>query len=225
MRLHVLVEGAADAAFVNAWCARCVPQHDVKVHPHQGKGHLPTNPEQQPGPRRRELLHQLPAKLRAYGKTLDPATERVVVLVDADDQDCADLKRRLASVLKSCDPAPVVAFCIAIEETEAFFLGDPQALRRAYPRADLAKLDDYQQDSVCGTAELLQTVIGDTFEDKRAWAERITPHLSNQPRGRPRSNRSPSFHYLRRQLLLLTGERDESGLHGAGRRQRAPRRR
>ncbi len=222
MRLHVLVEGAGDAAFIEAW--RCLPAgHDVRVYPHRGKGRLPTDPAQRPDPRRPESLHQLPAKLRAFGKSLDSATERVLVLVDADEQDCGDLKQRLVALLAAIEPRPVVAFCIAVEETEAFFLGDRRALRAAYPRADLSKLVDYVQDSVCGTAELLQAVVGDAIADKRAWAERITPHLSNAEPGRRGANVSPSFHFLRAQMLTLAGADGARSVRRAGKTAR-PRR-
>lgn len=57
-------------------------------------------------------------------------------------------------------------FRIAIEETEAFYLGDPEAIRKAFPTAKTAKIKAYVQDSICGTAELFQEVIGASSEDK-----------------------------------------------------------
>ncbi len=68
---------------------------------------------------------------------------------------------------------------------------------------------------MCGTAELLQAVVGDALADKRAWAERITPHLSNAEVGRRGANLSPSFHFLRSQMLRL------AGVDGARRARRA----
>lgn len=219
----MLVEGVADAVFVRILAQRLLPRHSVRTIRHEGKGKLPADPRARPDPRRRDLLHQLPAKLRAYGQAHDASVDRVVVLLDADQQDCVDLKRRLEALVAACDPAPTVAFCIAIEETEAFFLGDPRAIRRAYPSADLRRAAGYEQDSICGTAELLQRVLGERYEDKPAWAEAIVPYLALADRGRS-ANRSPSFHYFRRALLRMAGEAAHEPRQGPTRRRPRQRR-
>lgn len=160
MRLHILVEGSADEAFLKAWLPRFLPGHPFIVIPHQGKGRLSAAPARKPDPKQRGLLDQLPAKLRAFGKALNSETDRVVVLVDLDDQDCHDLKARLTALVKQCNPRPTVLFRIAIEETEAFFLGDRMAVKKAFPAARIRRIKDYQQDSICGTWEVLRDVIG-----------------------------------------------------------------
>jgi hypothetical protein len=99
----------------------------------------------------------------------------------------------------------VALFRIAIEETEAFYLGDPEAIRRAFPRARLAKLKSYEQDSICGTWELFQQVIQDRLVDKPGWAEKMGEHLGTAWKG-PGANRSPSFQQFCRALLWLAGE-------------------
>ena len=166
MRLHILVEGRAEEAFLTKWLPRLLPGHSFIVLPHQGKGRLSAAPKKKPDPRQRGLLDQLPAKLRAFGKTLNSDTDRVVVLVDLDDQDCLDLKKRLKKLLKDCHPAPTVLFRIAIEETEAFFLGDAGAVKKAFPQAKTGKIQRYQQDSICGTWEFLRDVIGDPADSE-----------------------------------------------------------
>jgi hypothetical protein len=206
MRLHVLVEGGSEEALLRGWLPRFLPPgHSFQIIPHRGKGRLPRDPVRVPDIRREGLLDQLPAKLRAYGRTLDPATDRLLVLVDADDEPCLDLKRRLLETLESCDPRPVVLFRLAIEETEAFYLGDSQAIRKAFPQARLHLMQGYAQDSVCNTWELFQTVIGDSTEDKVGWAERMAPHLGTAWRGSD-ANSSPSFRQLCMGLLKLAGE-------------------
>lgn len=85
MRLHILVEGRAEEAFLKGWLPRLLPAHSFIIIPHQGKGSLPVNPKRRPDPKKRGLLDQLAAKLRAFGKTLKSETDRVVVLVDLDD--------------------------------------------------------------------------------------------------------------------------------------------
>jgi hypothetical protein len=206
MRLHVLVEGDSEEALMRGWLPRFLPPgHSFVVIRHRGKGKLPRDPLKVPDIRREGLLDQLPAKLRAYGRSLDPATDRVLVLVDADDDSCSELKQRLLSVLEECDPRPVVLFRLAIEETEAFYLGDPQAIRRAFPQARLRRMSHYVQDSICGTWELFQRVIGIPIEDKVEWAERIAPHLGTTWQGN-NANRSPSFRQLCAGFLRLAGE-------------------
>jgi hypothetical protein len=205
MRLHVLVEGESEEALLRGWLPRFLPGHSFVIIRHRGKGRLPRGPVRIPDIRREGLLDQLPAKLRAYGRTLDPATDRLLVLVDADDDPCLELKERLLETLESCDPRPVVLFRLAIEETEAFYLGDPQAIRRAFRQAKLERLKSYVQDSVCGTWELFQGIIGDPDEDKPGWAERMAPHLGTTWKGND-ANRSPSFRQLCKALLTLAGE-------------------
>ena len=203
MRVHVLVEGPSEAAMLRGWLPRLLPRHTFKIIQHRGKG--PVDPLQDPDPRRQGLLDQLSAKLRVYGRELNPETDRVLVLVDLDDQDCTDLKSRLLRVLEACDPQPAAMFRIAIEETEAFYLGDPAAIRRAFPAAKPYKAHDYVQDSICGTWEFFSEVIGAKVEDKVGWAEKMAPHLGTKWRGQG-SNASPSFRHLCRAFLMLSGE-------------------
>ena len=206
MRLHILVEGPSEAALLNGWLPRFLPrQHTFKVIQHRGKGRLSGRPDKPPEPKHEGLLDQLPAKLRAYGRALNPATERVLVLVDLDEDDCGDLKSRLLGILAFCNPKPVVLFRIAIEETEAFYLGDPAAIRRAFPEAKLSRMKAYTQDTICGTWELFQEIVGAKVEDKPEWAERMSPWLGVAWRG-PQANHSPSFCQLCKGLLLLVGE-------------------
>jgi hypothetical protein len=127
------------------------------------------------------------------------------VLVDLDDDDCLHLKRRLVTLLDHCDPKPYVLFRIAIEETESFYLGDPEAIQAAFPQAKIRRMKDYVQDSICGTWELFQRVVDAKSEDKVDWAERMGRHLGTEWSGRG-ANRSPSFQQLCKGLLKAVGE-------------------
>jgi hypothetical protein len=181
VRLHVLVEGPSEKRLLDELLRRVIPGHTFQVHPHQGKGRLPPTPGSRPGRAGRGVLDQLGAKLRAWGRTLDPATERVVLLVDLDDDDegeCRRLRERLDRFVEAIDPRPLVLIRIAIEEVEAWYLADWKAVKRAFPRAGrTAELRDYEQDSICGTWELFQQVIKDPVERKPYWAERMGPVL------------------------------------------------
>jgi Domain of unknown function (DUF4276) len=205
LRLHILVEGPSEAAFLRGWFPRFLPQHALSVIPHRGKGRLPAQLPRRPDSRREGLLDQLPAKLRAYGRVLDPATDRILVFLDLDEDDCLELKERLLATRNSCDPRPVVLFRIAIEEMEAFYLGDPAAIRDAFPQTNLARMRNYVQDSICGTWEVFQELIRARVEDKVGWAERMAQSLGTEWRGQG-ANRSPSFRQLCLGLRQLAGE-------------------
>ena len=58
----------------------------------------------------------------------------VIVLRDLDDKCLTKFRQELDSVLSDCNPAPVISFCIAIEE-EAWLLGDIPAISFAHPNA------------------------------------------------------------------------------------------
>jgi hypothetical protein len=90
-----------------------------------------------------DLLKNAPDRLKGYAAWL-PENWRILVLVDRDDDDCAQLKARLetmaadAGLLTKTQAQPgqrfQVANRIAIEELEAWFFGDWTAVHTAYPR-------------------------------------------------------------------------------------------
>ncbi|MBX3197810.1 MAG: DUF4276 family protein [Labilithrix sp.] len=197
MTLHILVEGASERAFLSRWAGRLLKAHPIRIHPHQGKGRLPTDLAARPDPRRRGLLDQLPATLRGFASSSQP--HHVVVLVDADDDDPSALSSAIAKAAHAVAPALEVVVRVAVEETEAFYLGDLNALARAYPEADMALASSYEPDSVCGTWELFARVIGDGGENKTAWAEAMGQVVTTAPR----RSRSPSFRSLATALVEL----------------------
>jgi hypothetical protein len=210
MFIEVLCEGGADVpAVCDILCRRFDLRRDehFRVHPHHGKGKLPPNPMARPEPRRRGLLDQLPAKLRGYGRaeSADYAI-LVVVLVDADDDDCRELKSSLLKMYASLPHKPQrVLFRVAVEETESWLIADAAAVRAAFPHANLAALRRIQPDAVCGAWEALAGALGMnagqcTGQDKMHWAEAITPHLDLK---RPRS---PSLRAFVTGLEALLGE-------------------
>ena len=187
--------------------------HNFKIRSYKGLGSLPKNPKANVGKRNRTLLGNLPATLRAYGKThgygRNPSSA-VVVVCDLDDKNCKDFLAKLNGVLNSCNPKPETRFCIAIEEGEAWFLGDILAIKRAYPKAKNKILKQYVNDSICGTWELLADAIFPggrkklsakgphaVGKEKSKWAEKISQHMNVQ------TNKSPSFNHFRNKLLEL----------------------
>lgn len=91
---------------------------------------------------KKALLANVPDRLRGYAKWADPAL-RVIVLVDRDEDDCRALKANLegaalvAGLTTKTAPGRLGEFQvvnrIVIEELEAWFLGDIEALADSYP--------------------------------------------------------------------------------------------
>lgn len=198
MTIHILVEGPSERVLLDAWAPRLLKTAQIKVHPHQGKGSFPSDSRRKPDPKRRGLLDQLPAKLRAFANSLDPEADGVLVLIDADDSDTQVLRTKVAELAQELAGLRV-AVTVAIEETEAFYLGDLNALMRAFPNADRAKAAAYVPDSVCGTWELFGEIVGDDGANKVGWAEAMGPRLTTNPA----KSRSPSFRDLIRQIRAL----------------------
>ena len=182
--LEILLEGDSDVPAIRNILERrfnLTEGENFRLHPHRGKGRLPSNPLSRPDPSQRGLLDQLPAKLRGYHYL--PEGYCVVVLVDADRDDCRTLKRELVELYAALPAKPsCVLFRIAVEETESWFLADGEAIRNAYPRARLNRLPN-QPDIVIGAWEKLAEVLGKKPQecygaDKIEWATNISPELA-----------------------------------------------
>jgi hypothetical protein len=192
MIIHALVEGPSEDALFLSWMPRLLKGHTVQIHPHQGKGKLPSNLSKKPDPKLRGLLDQLPAKLAAFEKSSNRDEEAVLIVVDADNDDPEKLAVKLSAVAKQVAPNVQVVVNIAVEETEAFYLGDLRALGIAYPDADMETAREYVPDSICGTWELFGRIIGDDGGNKVDWAEAMGPRLTTNGA----RSRSPSFKAL-----------------------------
>jgi hypothetical protein len=89
-----------------------------------------------------DLLKNVAPRLRAYRHWI-PHDWRIVVMVDEDRQDCRGLKTRLEEAATQCGfetKTSARGACfkvlnrIAVEGMEAWFFGDGEAVRSAYPR-------------------------------------------------------------------------------------------
>ena len=126
--LELLVEEPSMEAFLRTLLPRLLaPGFTFEVHVFQGKG---------------DLLSKLSARLRGYQRWLPP-DYRLVVLVDQDDDDCRMLKKRLEDAATTVGLASrtqvgnqnwKVVNRVVIEELEAWYFGDWDAVRAAYPR-------------------------------------------------------------------------------------------
>jgi len=214
MHIEVLVEDASGKRLLEALLPKLIGEqgqpHTWRIIGFKGVGRLPRDLHGRTHARDRILLDQLPRLFQGYGQT--PGIDAVLVVLDSDRRDCADFLSELKALAARCQGARHTMFRLAIEEIEAWYLGDREALLTAYPRAKKKVLDRYRQDSVCGTWELLADAIypGGSVGLKKAgwplpgqvkceWAERIGVLLE------PSRNVSPSFQKLWEGLRRMTG--------------------
>jgi len=216
MHFEILVEGQTELTALSYLMSKIVGDygkpHTWKIHKHRGIGCLPNDKNIAPNKNNRTLLHNLPSKLRAYGSEMKD-NEVVVLLVDLDDRgDCIVFKNELKSVLDFCENKPVLLIRIAIEELEAWYLGDKKAIATAFPNYNKKPFDRYTQDSQIGTWETLAEVIHPkglsnlikngkrsvfTLEEKKKWTKAISPHMDVE------NNSSPSFCCFRDGIRVL----------------------
>lgn len=215
MHIEVLVEDSSGEKLL----AQLLPQmlgeqgapHTWRLKAYKGIGRIPKGLTAKADPAKRILLDQLPRLLQGFGKT--PGIDAVVVVLDTDSRDCKAFLQELKALAESCNPAPHTLFRLAIEEMEAWYLGDRAALLKAFPRAKRDVLDRYVQDSACGTWELLADAVhsGGAAAIKKAgwplpgqlkheWAEKIGPFMSLH------QNASPSFGKFRDGLSRLIAQ-------------------
>lgn len=152
-----------------------------------------------------KLLNDLATYLRGFNRSLQGIPAAIIVVLDNDDRNVEIFREELESVTRQNMILVDHVFCVAVEEVEAWLLGDQEALTTAYPSAKTQILRGYIQDSICGTWELLADVvypggIAKIKKDKLSymeigklkaeWAKNIGIHMSLQ------ENASPSFNYF-----------------------------
>lgn len=183
MHLEILVEEPSAEVALQVLVPKIAPEATFQIHPHQGKP---------------ALLGRLVHKLRGYAAYMKPDW-RIVVLVDRDREDCVDLKKKLAAAAVKAGIPGHVLNRIAIEELEAWFLGDVPALTKAYPNTPptLGARKGYRDpDAISGTWEALERALqkGGYFPGglgKQQAAGAIAAHMDVE------TNRSHSFRVFR----------------------------
>ena len=165
---------------------------------------------------KQDLLGNLFTHLKGYRhRMLDD--QRIMVLIDEDRQDCLELKAVLEKiaheaglVTKSSATSQSnfqVVNRIVIEELEAWFFGDPNAVRKAFPR--VSKTFEHQAkyrnpDAITGgTHEALERLLKRHYRSgltKTAVAQKIASYME------PSRNRSRSFQVFVEGLQACVGE-------------------
>ncbi len=164
-----------------------------------------------------DMLEELPKHLK--GHQWIPDDWRIIVLIDEDRRDCHELKAYLE---KAADEAGFVTKSsatpnedfqivnrIAVEEIEAWFFGDVEALHAAYPRIpeNLQSKAKYRNPDAIrgGTYEALKQLLMQKNYykgriSKPTVAQNIAQHME------PSRNRSKSFQVFVEGLKACVGE-------------------
>ncbi|HOK59076.1 MAG TPA: DUF4276 family protein [Sedimentisphaerales bacterium] len=151
---EILVEEPSMEAFLRGVLPRLLPKdRTFAIHPSQGKP---------------DLLAKLEARLRGYAAWL-PRDWRIVVVVDRDDDDCRELKQRMEQIttavgLRSRTQSPScwqLVNRIVIEELEAWYFGDWDAVVHAYEKLPRTLPPKYRHsDAIAGgTWEALEKIL------------------------------------------------------------------
>lgn len=152
-----------------------------------------------------KLLNDLATYLKGFNKSLAAINASIFVILDNDDNDTELFHKELENVARINSITIDHVFCIAIEEVEAWLLGDRQAILAAYPNAKINVLQSYNQDSICGTWEKLADIVFDGGSAKikkerlsyieigtlkAEWSSTIGRNMNIH------TNNSPSFNYF-----------------------------
>jgi len=219
MHFEILVEDISGKTALEILIPKIISteQHTFNIHSYKGIGHkVPQDLKSTSDAKKRILLELLPKIVQGWGKTLSDYPDYsfvLIVICDLDNRCLRTFRRELLDLVNKCSPKPKTQFCIAIEEGEAWYLGDLAAVREAYPRAKESVLKGYTNDSICGTWEKLADAVFSGGKEKLSkqgwqaiglektnWANNIPPHMDVD------NNLSPSFCYFRDKLRDLTSQ-------------------
>lgn len=152
-----------------------------------------------------KLLNDLTTYLKGFNKSLAGIESSVVIVLDNDERNTEVFKTQLEYIVTSNMITIDHIFAIAVEEIEAWLLGDIDAVISAYPNAKRQILNNYENDHICGTWETLANAIYPgglskmkkdcpTFVEKgkikSEWAKNIGSFMDIE------NNESPSFQFF-----------------------------
>jgi Domain of unknown function (DUF4276) len=184
---EIFVEEQSMEAFLMGLLPRLLDgKAGFAIHVYQGKN---------------DLLTKLPDRLKGDIHWM-PEPWRIVVVIDRDDDDCVVLKKHMEKIAANI-PLRVINR-IAVEELEAWYFGDWDAVRQVYPRvaASIPEKRPYRDvDAIVGgTWEAFERELQSAgyfngglrkLEIARELGKVVDPH----------GNRSLSFRFFRDALL------------------------
>lgn len=208
--IEILIEDKSGSILADEILKKYTNKRDdilYNIRSFKGIGKIPKKINKINNVKSKRLLNDLPLYLKGLNDSLKqlPYNKAIFVILDCDDENCIDLKLKLLDMYRELDISINVFFCIAIEEMEAWLLGDFEAIMKAYPSAKRHVHQTYKQDEIVGTWERLADVVykGGLLQLKRdantyyeigkqkcLWAQEIGKNMDI------RNNNSPSFNYF-----------------------------
>lgn len=204
MYFSFLIEDKSSGILIEALMKKLVAEHPDVIYACKSfkgiGGFTPKNKTKET--RTGKLLNDLATYLRGFNSSLRGIPAAVVVVVDNDDRDTEIFYQELQQLAGENDISVDHIFSIAVEEVEAWILGDREAIQQAYPHVRMQVLKNYVQDSICGTWEVLADAVYPgglkrfkkecpTYMEvglqKAEWAKEIGRYMI------PKRNQSPSF--------------------------------
>ena len=195
MHLEVLVEDASTGAALEVLVPRVTSSVCThRIQEFRGK---------------QDMLKRLQGRFRGYAKW--DFDHSVVVIIDQDRDDCSLAKSKIEKIARNCglllpnspkNPKRL-AIRIAMTELEAWFLGDPSAIHKAFPKIREKNIKiKGAVDEVPNPAKQLERLLQRhsyyrTGMPKVQVARLIAEHMD------PYGNQSPSFQLLIRTLSEL----------------------
>jgi len=140
--------------------------------------------------------------------SLSRRAEQIIVLIDRDQQDCVELKKKIKGEMAWC-------FCeykirIACYELEAWFLGDMAAIAKCSPRFKASFFQGKEKyrdvDNIPKPSRVIEKIVPDwkkKYTSKPYFAERIAHFISLDRKSLEQANRSHSFHVFLKTLRSL----------------------
>lgn len=197
-RLEFLVEEPSMEAFLQGLLPRLLPAGcSFEIRVFRGK---------------RDLMRQLESRLRGYRSRLFDEF-RLIVMVDRDQDDCRTLKAQLEDAAggaglrtrsQSSGDRWQVVNRIVVEELEAWYFGDWEAVRSAFPRVSSTVPNQrrYRRPDAIrgGTWEAFERVL-QRHGYFRTGLRKIEAARNIAPKIDPERNSSPSFATFRDALV------------------------
>ncbi len=177
--IEILVEEASMKNLLEVILPQILPEgYELEINcfirPHQGKS---------------DLKKSIPKKARAYQYFPQPV--KLIIIQDQDSNDCIKLKESLRKLVEDNNTELPYLIRIACKELENWYLGDMQAIEKAYPNFKAIRHENKAKyrnpDNVFGAAEMEKLV----KDFSKGIASRTIPNYMEIE-----ANNSDSFNHL-----------------------------
>ena len=183
MRIEFLLEEASMEEVLRNLLPKILPSEykldeNCFLRPHQG---------------RTDLQKSIPKKIKAFSSFYEPV--KIVIVHDQHKHDCVDLKNRLLDLCKKDtgtfeeqEPGFPVLIRIVCKELESWYLGDLNAIQKAYPSFNAAKFKNksqFKNPDILNASDMMMHILPEFQKVKTA--KSVSPFLDVQ------NNNSRSF--------------------------------